>query len=151
MSYLEAVKNGYPVLPMKVTGTWRDRLDQILDAGRAALSLAGQSWHQVLVVTGSSELEALRECTSGLYRAPMVLVICRDENDKSEADIEDGAQVSRMMQKAAELGLEVMRVDNFDAGKIREKFAVPDNTDIASLLFIGGQPQWYFRLAAATY
>jgi nitroreductase len=125
----------------------KDKLIEVLDAGRLAPSAVNfQPWH-FIVVQDKKKLEKIHTAykREWIKSAPAIIVVCGDHlqswkrgNDgKDFLDTDVAIAVDHMTLQAAELGLGTCWVCNFDAKKCSEIFDLPPYIEPEVLLPIG--------------
>jgi nitroreductase len=117
-----------------------DKLTQIIDAGRHAMSARNlQPWRFILV----RDREALRKlgelCSTGRFvgQAPAAVVVLKDRANTRWADVDCGQAVQNMANAGWALGLGTCWVGNFDADKIAAMLAIPAEWGVFTILPFG--------------
>lgn len=147
MQFNQLIRNRFSVRKYKKTEVEKDKLIQILDAGRLAPSAVNfQPWH-FIVVKEPANIEKVHS----VYRrewfksAPVIIIVCSDRlqswkrgNDgKDSSDIDVAIAVDHMTLQATELGLGTCWVCNFDAKTCSELFRLPQHVEPVVLLPLG--------------
>lgn len=81
MSVLQTIQDRYSVRKFKDTEIEQEKLDRILEAARLAPTAKNQQPQKVYVCKSPKALEAIDAATKCRYGAPVVLVVCYDENE----------------------------------------------------------------------
>ena len=143
MSFAELVKQRYSVRKYDSRPIEQEKMEQILEAGRLAPTAVNYQPQRILVVQGEA-LEQMKGCTPCLYGQTAVLVVCYDRNEswKSRSgreigDVDGTIVLTQMMYQAEELGLGSLIVGIYKEPLLRERFNIPENYEIVSLLMLG--------------
>ena len=145
MEFMELAAARYSVRKFDARPVEPEKLEKILKAGQIAPTAKNQQPQKVFVIRSPEALEKLGECTRCVYGAGTVLLICNDENEswkrpfdgKDSGDVDTSIVLTHMMLEAWELGVGSVWVMFFDADKLRNAFALPENLTPVSLLPIG--------------
>jgi nitroreductase len=117
-----------------------EKLSQIIDAGRHAMSARNlQPWQFIVVRDGNRLGEIGALCSTGRFiaNAPSAIVILKDNANKRWADVDCAQAVQNMATAACGLGLGTCWVGNFDAQKIAEILGMPVEWAIFTILPFG--------------
>lgn len=105
-----------------------------------------QPWH-FIVVTEEEGLMKVRETynRSWFAEAPVYILACTDHSqswkrksdDKDFGDVDIAIAVDHLILKATELGIGTCWVCNFDAGKARDLFCLPEHVEPMVLIPLG--------------
>ena len=143
MAFSDLVKQRYSVRKYDPRPIEPEKLAAILEAGRLAPTAVNYQPQRILVVQGE-DLEKMKGCTPCLYGQPLVLVICydREESWKSRSgreigDVDSTIVLTQMMYQAEELGIGSLIVGMYKEPLLRERFSIPENLEIVSLLMLG--------------
>ena len=143
MSFAELVKQRYSVRKYDSRPIEEEKLLQILEAGRLAPTAVNYQPQRILVVQGEA-MEQMQGCSPCIYGAPVVMVVCYDKNEswKSRSgreigDVDGGIVLTQMMYQAEELGIGSLIVGIYKEPLLRERFNIPENYEIVSLLMLG--------------
>ena len=132
MSFLELAKKRYSVRSYKEAPVEREKLDQILGAGRVAPTGANKQPQRLIVVQSKEGLEKGGQSRTFLWRA-----VChhrmqrygetwkRPYDGKKLTDIDASIVTDHMMMQATELGLGTLWICWFDPGVLRAEFDIP--------------------------
>jgi len=147
MEFAQLIKKRFSVRKFKEQEIEKEKLMQVLEAGRLAPSAVNfQPWHFVVV----KDKDKLAELHTTYHRdwfkeAPMVIVVCADHsqswkrgNDgKDSADIDAAIAIDHMTLMAAELGLGTCWVCNFEGMACSKLLHLSDDVEPIALLPIG--------------
>jgi len=143
MSFYELAKQRYSVRKYDSRAIEREKLQMILEAGRLAPTGCNYQPQRILVVQGD-DLQQMQGCTPCLYGQPVVLVVCYDKTEcwKSRSgreigDVDGTIVLTQMMYQAQELGIGSLIVGMYKEPLLRERFHIPENYEIVSLLMLG--------------
>ena len=137
----------------------KEKLERILEAGRVAPTACNYQPQRILVIQDEAAHEKLKECTSWLFGAPIVLMICYDRstcwknkvNGTIGGDVDASIVITHMMLEAADLGLATTWVGAFSHQKARELFGIPESLAPVALLPVGYAAEgvephpWHFK------
>lgn len=145
MNFSQLAKERYSVRTFSKQKVEKEKLEQVLEAGRVAPTAVNYQPQRILVIESNEALDKLKECTSYHFNAPMALLICYDKTAswKRPYDQEDMGTVdasiitTQMMLQAADLGLGTTWVGHFDPEAIRKAFDIPNDLVPVALLPIG--------------
>jgi len=143
MTFMEVARKRYSVRKYKEIPVDKDKILQILEAGRIAPSAVNyQPWH-FIVLTERKMIEKVSQTYSGkwLAKAPAIIVACGDHSQswkrkdgKDHCDIDLAIAIDHMTLAAVELGLGTCWVCAFDAAKCHEILGLPGNLEVIALL-----------------
>jgi nitroreductase len=117
-----------------------DKLAQIVEAGRHAMSARNLQPWQFIVVRDRERLNAMGAvCTTGRFvaDAPAAVVILKDLGNTRWADVDCAQAVQNMATAAWASGLGTCWVGNFEAAKLAEMLAIPDGWAVFTILPFG--------------
>ncbi|MGQ9615095.1 MAG: nitroreductase family protein [Spirochaetota bacterium] len=146
MTFLELARRRFSARHFKDVQVEKEKLLQVLEAGRIAPSAANrQPWHFVVV----QDEQMRRDIATAYHKpwileAPVIIVICGDHNlswrrpdGKDHLDIDIGIAVDHMTLAAAELGLGTCWVCMFNSMLCHEILKLPPNIETVVLLPLG--------------
>lgn len=146
MSFMELVKKRYSVRDYKGLPLEKEKILQVLEAGRLAPSAVNFQPCHFIVITD----EGLKNKVAETYprdwfkKAPAVIVVCGDhskswkrKDGKDHCDIDMAIAVDHMTLAAADLGLGTCWVCAFDAAKCHSLLGLPENLEVIALLPMG--------------
>jgi nitroreductase len=146
MSILDIAKKRYSVRSYLEKEVERDKLVQILEAGRIAPSAVNYQPIHLLVITDQKEKEKVAEAypRDWFKKAPVIIVACGDHskswkrNDgKDHCDIDVAIAIDHMTLAATDLGLGTCWVCAFDAKRCHEILELPEHLEVVALLPLG--------------
>jgi nitroreductase len=117
-----------------------EKLKQIIDAGRHAMSARNLQPWQFLVIR---DLDKIRQigalCSTGRFvsDAPVAVAVLKDTTNTRWADIDCAQAVQNMATAAWSLGLGTCWVGNFDGSQIAQMLGVPAQWAIFTILAFG--------------
>lgn len=145
-SFFELAKERYSVRAYLPKPVEDEKLQKVLEAGLLAPTAKNQQPQKIYVVK-SEELKAkLAAVTPCTFNAPVVLVICYDEERACKGKVyenysfgnTDAAIVgTHMMLEAADLGLGTCWVGWFCEKEVKEALNLPENIRVCDLMPIG--------------
>jgi nitroreductase len=145
MNFLQLAKERYSVRKFSDKKVEKEKLDLILEAGRAAPTAVNYQPQRILVLDSEENLVKLKVCTPYHFNAPLALLVCYDSTvswkrsyDKEDMGVVDASIVTtQMMLQIAELGLGSTWVGHFNPYTIRESFKLPEYLVPVAILPIG--------------
>lgn len=161
MKYLDLAYQRWSVRQFDPKPVEQEKLDKVLEAGR----LAPTSWNlqpqRVYVVKSEEAMDKLRSVSMMTFGAPVVLVVCYDENEQWHTSLLNDAMpetvdwedyytgtldacfvADQMMMEATELGLGTCLIRGFDEKIIREALDIPENHRIVVMLDLGYEDEF---------
>ena len=147
MEVKQAISSRFSVRKYKKQSIPNDKLLSVLEAGRLAPSAVNfQPWH-FIVIQNPENLKKIHEVYNRgwIKSAPAVILACADHSQswkrgsdgKDYADIDIAIAVDHMTLQAAEVGLGTCWVCNFDAGRCKTLFRLPEQIEPVVILPIG--------------
>ena len=117
-----------------------EKLEQIIDAGRHAMSARNlQPWQFVVITNRDRIREVGALCATGKFvsDAPAAIVVLKDTTNARWADIDCAQAVQNMATAAWSLGLGTCWVGNFDRAKITQILEAPAQWAVFTILAFG--------------
>ncbi len=150
MDFLKLAKGRYACRKYTDRKVEREKLMQILEAGRVAPTGANRQPQRLVVIESKEGMERLGRCTRD-FGAPLAILVCADTEEvwqrkydgKQIADIDATIITDHMMLQAASLGLDTLWICMFKPEAVREEFGLPANVVPVNILLIGygdGEP-----------
>ena len=145
MDVLEAIKSRRAVRLFADKKIEREKLEQILEAGRLAPSASNEQRTKCIVVENEDLIQELgKACMRqpAVKTAPLVLVLCAD-NDRSmlngvSARVADCVIAGTFMRlEAVEQGLQGCWLGHYKEHKVREALSIPEEYIIVAVIPIG--------------
>ena len=145
MEFSEVIKNRYSCKKFSDKEVEKERLDQILEAGRLAPTAKNLQEQHIYVVQSEKGLAAIDKVTPCRYHAPMVLVVAYNKNNvftypggKRDSGIEDASIVAtHMMLAAYNAGVDSCWINFFDPEELAQALDLPEEEEILMLLDLG--------------
>lgn len=146
MSFLDIAKSRYSVRGYENKPVEKEKLLQVLEAGRLAPSAVNFQPVHFIVVTEEEQKKKIYETypRGWLEEAPIIIVACGDHSiswkrrdGKDHCDIDLAIAVDHMTLAAADLGLGTCWICAFDAELCRKNLNLPDNLEPMVLLPLG--------------
>jgi nitroreductase len=144
MDFMQLAKKRYSVRKYEPKKVEKEKLMQILEAGRIAPTGANTQPQRIIVIQEEEGMDKLKKCAN-VYGAPLALIVCVDHKatwkrpfDKKDiADIDVSIVTDHMMLQATELGLGTVWICYFDPEVLRKEFNLPDNIEPVNILAVG--------------
>ena len=145
MDFLELAKARYSCKKFSDKAVEKDKLEQVLEAGRVAPTAKNNQPQHVYVLSSEEALALTDQITPCRYGAPIVLAVAYDTGNVFEypggmhnSGAEDAAIVATHMILAAKaVGLDTCWLNFFDPAKAKEILELPDNEAVTILLDVG--------------
>ena len=145
MEFSEVIKNRYSCKKFSDKEVEKEKLDQILEAGRLAPTAKNLQEQHIYVVQSEKGLAAIDKVTPCRYHAPMVLVVAYHKNNvftypggKRDSGIEDASIVAtHMMLAAYNAGVDSCWINFFDPEELARALDLPEEEEILMLLDLG--------------
>lgn len=163
MTFMELAKNRYSERTFDSRPVEKEKLAQILEAGRIVPTACNYQPQRFYVIRSAEALQKARTLRLSHYNAPLLLLVCYDENaawhnagDRRYENYSSGEQdatiaAATMMYEAEELGVHSVWLRGFDSAAIAELFDLPSNI-VPVMMFAMGYPAltskpnpWHFR------
>lgn len=150
MDFLHLAKQRYACRNYTDRKVEREKLMQILEAGRVAPTGANRQPQRLVVIESKEGMERLARCTRD-FGAPLAILVCADTEEawrrkydgKQIADIDASIVTDHMMLAAASLGLDSLWICMFKPEAVREEFGLPASVEPVNILLVGygeGEP-----------
>lgn len=149
MSFNDLLKTRYSVRNYLPDPVEDEKLEKILEAARLAPTAANRQPQKIYVLRSDEALAKVRAVTKMAFNAPVVLMVCYDEDISWKNTLEtfgeeyEGGEVdaaivtSMMMMQATELGIGTLWVRGFDSRKLKDAFELPENIKPVCLMPMG--------------
>lgn len=121
----------------------KDKLLQILEAGRIAPTAKNLQPQKILVVSSEKGLAKIDKATPCRYHSPTVLIVCVDkkkvfsQNGYSTAEVDGSIVATHMMLEATNLGIDNIWIEMFDRNILKQEFSLKEELLPICLLPIG--------------
>mgnify|MGYP001014315947 CR=1 FL=1 len=145
-SFFDLARERYSVRNYKETKVEKEKLLQVLEAGRLAPSAVNYQPVHFIVITD----EGLKSKVAETYprdwfkKAPVIIAACADhskswkrKDGKDHSDIDAAIAIEHLVLAAADIGLGTCWVCAFDAQKCHEILSLPDHLEVVALLPVG--------------
>ena len=147
MDFLELVKTRYAVRKYSDKKVERQKMAQILEAGRMAPTAGNFQPQRLIVVESQEGMEKLAKSSKPVqnFQPPLAVVVCVDTektwkrpmDGKMLTDIDASIVTTHMMLQATELELGSLWVDMFDPAMVKEMFSLPVSWEPVNILLLG--------------
>ena len=146
MTFLELANKRYSARKYKDQPIEKEKLDQVLEAGRIAPTAKNNQPVKIYVLQSKEALEKISTLTPCAFNAPCVLMFAYDETlewtHPDEEGIHSGVEdcsivASHVMLEATDLGLETCWVNRFPNTKTAQAFQLSDTMKPVLLMPIG--------------
>lgn len=145
MEFTQVVKNRYSCKKFSDRAVEPAKLEEILEAGRAAPTAKNLQEQRIYVVQSQAGLEMIDRITPCRYGAPVCVVVAFDTQnmytypgEKRTSGVEDAAIVAtHMLLAAANAGVDSCWLNCFDPDKLAKELNLPDNEEVLMILDLG--------------
>ncbi len=157
-TFEEVIRERTATRKFKSTQVPKEKLNQILEAGRLAPTAKNLQPQKILVVSSTMGLEKIDKVTPCRFNAPTVLVVCSDKNiawknkDYSSYEIDASIVATHMMLESTNVGVDNIWVLMFDKDQLKKEFNLSDSLEPVCLIPLGfkaldylGNPQHSIR------
>lgn len=144
MSFLELAKRRFAVRKFEARKVEKEKLAQILEAGRVAPTAANRQPQRIIVVQEAAGQERLKKAAN-IFEAPLAVIVCADRDKTWQrpfdgmktVDIDAAIVTDHMMMAATDLGLGSVWICYFKPDVLRAEFNIPDHIEPVNILAIG--------------
>lgn len=145
-NFLELAADRYSVRSYQNKPIEDEKMEKILKAAQLAPTAVNYQPQKIYVLKSGEALNKINDLCRFIYDAPVVFMICYDENLVWKSPVEKGYNTgemdasivaAHMMLEAWDQGIGSVWVRGFDAGKVHDAFSLPENEHVACLLPMG--------------
>ncbi|HWT26951.1 MAG TPA: nitroreductase family protein [Mobilitalea sp.] len=146
MTLLELAKQRHSVRSYQSKEVEREKLLQVLEAGRLAPSAVNFQPFHFIVITEEEGKSKVNEAypREWLRKAPVIIVVCGDhskswkrKDGKDHCDIDAAIAIDHMTLAATDLGLGTCWICAFDAKRLHENLELPANLEPIAIVPFG--------------
>ena len=145
MEFKEVVKARYSCKKYSDRQVEKEKLDNILAAGRLAPTAKNLQEQHVYVLQSPEALAKVDAVTPCRYGAPTVLVVAFDKHNvftypggKRDSGVEDATIVAtHMILAAADEGVDSCWINYFDPEKLATALGLPENEEVLMVMDLG--------------
>lgn len=146
MSFLKLAQKRYSVRAYQDLPVEKEKIYQVLEAGRIAPSAVNYQPIHFIVITDQNVKSKVAEAYTRDWfkKVPAIIIVCGDhakswkrKDGKDHCDIDVAIAVDHMTLAAADIGLGTCWVCAFDAKKCHEVLGLPDNLEVIAMMPIG--------------
>jgi nitroreductase len=145
MAVLDVIRKRYSCRSYQDKSIEQDKLDCILEAARLAPSARNtQDWRFVVVTDKAikSRVAATTNRPEVFEKAGAIIAACSNSDEimrcgQAIGPIDVAIALEHISLQAADLGLGTCWIGSFDAGKVRQILAIPDDVAIIELMTVG--------------
>ena len=138
MEFSDVIKNRYSCKKFSSEQRGKDKIDDILEAGRVAPTAKNFQEQHIYVVQSESALETIDKLTPCRYNAPTVLIVAFNKNnvftypgEKRNSGIEDATIVAtHLMLAAYNEGVDSCWINFFNPDELAKAFNLPEDEEI---------------------
>ena len=145
MEFSEVIKKRYSCKKFDGRKVEKEKLNEILEAGRLAPTAKNLQEQKIYVVESEEGLAKIDSATPCRYGASTVIVVAFDKNnvfvypgEKRDSGVEDASIVAtHMILAAANAGVDSCWVNYFDPEKLAKTLGLPDNEEVLMVMVVG--------------
>ena len=145
MEFKEVIQNRYSCKNFDGRKIEREKLQAILEAGRAAPTAKNFQEQRIYVIETNEGLSKIDQLTPCRYGAGTCLLVAFDTNnvftypgEKRDSGVEDATIVAtHMLLAAANEGVDSCWINFFDPEQAKAKFHLPQNEEVLMILDLG--------------
>ena len=146
MDFLEFARKRWSVRSYSSKPVEPEKINKILKASDIAPTAVNYQPQKIYVLESDEALRKIRKITNSTYNAPLVFLVCSDDNRSWHSNFVRGydsgemdASIvgTHMMLEAEDLGLGSVWVLLFDPQKVMKAFDLPKNIRLHFLLAVG--------------
>ena len=146
MSFIDIAKKRHCIRDFKDMPVEKEKILQVLEAGRIAPSAVNYQPLHFIVITDEIEKSKVAEsyARDWFKKAPVIIAACGDhslswkrKDGKDHCDIDVAIAVDHMTLAAADIGLGACWVCAFDAERCHKALGLPENLEVIALMPMG--------------
>ena len=145
MDFSEVIKNRYSCKNFSDEKVSKEKLNAILEAGRAAPTAKNLQEQHIYVIQSAEGLAAIDKVTPCRYHATTVLVVAYNKEnvftypgEKRDSGIEDATIVAtHLMLAAYNEGIDSCWINFFNPDELAQALKLPENEEVLMLLDLG--------------
>ena len=145
MEFNDVVKNRYSCKKFDGRKVEKDKLNQILEAGRLAPTAKNLQEQKIYVIESEDGLSKIDSVTPCRYGANTVLVVAFDKNnvfvypgEQRNSGVEDASIVAtHMILAATNIGVDSCWINFFDPEKLAKILNLPENEEVLMIMDLG--------------
>lgn len=145
MNFTELAESRYSVRKFSPRPVEQEKLEAILQAGRAAPTACNLQPQRVLAIQSPAALETLQKCSVHHFGETLALLVCYDKTEcwtrgydgRASGETDAAIVATHMMLAAWELGIGSTWIMHFIPRAVRTEFHLPDHVEPAAMLLMG--------------
>lgn len=145
MEFKDVIQNRYSCKDFSTQQIEKEKLMEILEAGKVAPTAKNLQEQKVYVVQSKEYLDKIDTCTPCRYHAPTVLVVAYDKNNvfdypgnERNSGIEDATIVAtHLMLAAYNVGIDSCWINFFNPQEMKNALDLPKNEEVVMMLDLG--------------
>ena len=142
MEFKDVIQNRYSCKDFSTQQIEKEKLTEILEAGRVAPTAKNLQEQKIYVVQSKEYLDKIDACTPCRYHAPTVLVVAYDKNNvfdypgnERNSGIEDATIVAtHLMLAAYNAGIDSCWINFFNPQEMKKALDLPENEEVVMML-----------------
>lgn len=146
MEFNNVIENRASIRKMSNKQISDEMLEELLSVTLKAPTAKNNQPQRILAIRSEEGLKKIDEASPCRFNAPLVLIVCYDENEEATNTYDDNMGygmidasivLTYIMLKSVELGLSNTWVGYYKNEVLRKNFNIPDNYKIVSIMPIG--------------
>jgi len=143
MEYNDLIKERYSIRKFSNREVEHEKIEQILEAGRIAPTACNAQPQRIYVLKTQEARNRIKNMSPFLYDAPIILMICFDENESwfgpenGHGAVDPTIVCTHMVLMATNVGLGSVWIGAFDVDRAIFEFNLPKNIIPIALIPIG--------------
>ncbi len=145
MDFEKICENRFSVRAFKSDPVEEEKVKKLLKFVRLAPTAKNGQPYEIYVADTAAALEKVKKASPNTFGAPLVFVLCRDENKKwanrysgENQILQDmGIIATTLLYGAVDLGLGAIYVCNVDPDALKKELGLPENLVVSSIVPVG--------------
>ncbi|MCR4666752.1 MAG: nitroreductase family protein [Desulfovibrio sp.] len=146
MEFSDVIKQRYSVRRYSERPVEETKLEAVLEAGRLAPTACNNQPQKIYVLKSGESLAKIRSCIKYAFNAPIVLLVCVNEDDAwknsrepgySSGEMDAAIVTTHMMLAAANEGLGSLWVRGYTTTDVLRVFPLPLGERLVCILLLG--------------
>ena len=145
MNFFEICNRRFSVRAFSCAPVEEEKINKLTEEIRLAPTAKNGQPYEVFVAKTPSAVERVQKASPNVFGAPLVFVLCRDENKKwanrysgENQILQDmGIIATTILYGAFDLGLGAIYVCNVDPDALKKELGLPENLVVSSIIPVG--------------
>ena len=143
MEFTSVIKERCSIRGFQQKQVEKEKLDEILEAGRIAPTAKNSQPQRVYVLQSEEAISKINEASPCIYNSKTVLLVCSNKEEAfhkgnySTYEMDASIVATHMILAAANIGVDSVWVEMFDNDKVKELFELPNDIEPICLIPLG--------------